>query len=126
MRADNGQFLDVVGGWHDASDLLKWSSATLTGMAGLLGMATETRDPQKLARLYEELSWGNRYFLKLQDPQGYFYSHGIGGDPVEQGNHFTDNLRGTLDDRGHVHQRHYRPQLSRGAALRWSPRLPAG
>ena len=36
IRADNGKRLDVVGGWHDASDLLKWVDATITGLVGLL------------------------------------------------------------------------------------------
>jgi hypothetical protein len=52
-----------------------------------------------MARIFEEVKWGNLYFLKLQDPQGYIYSHGIGGDPVEEGNHWSDNIRGTPDDR---------------------------
>ena len=99
VRLDNGQFLDLVGGWHDACDLLKWSDATLTGMIGLLHVAEKARDDQLKARILEEVKWGNLYFLKLQDPEGYYYSHGIGGDAPEEGNHWTDNVRGTADDR---------------------------
>ncbi len=96
---DEGEFFDAVGGWHDASDLLKWTSATITGMVGLLHIAEHFDEPQMQARIFEEVKWGNLYFLKLQDPLGYFYSHGVGGDPVEEGNHWTDNIRGTADDR---------------------------
>jgi hypothetical protein len=99
ISANNGKFLDVVGGWHDASDLLKWSDATITGLLGLLAMAENSQQPAMMARIFEEAKWGNLYFLKLQDPQGYFYKYGIGGDPVEQGNNWTDNVRGTADDR---------------------------
>ena len=73
VRADNGQFLDVVGGWHDASDLLKWSY-TISGLLGLLEIAENSPSPQMMARIYEEVKWGNLYFQKLQDPQGYFLS----------------------------------------------------
>ncbi|MGA2202496.1 MAG: glycoside hydrolase family 9 protein [Terriglobales bacterium] len=99
VRLDNGQFLDLVGGWHDACDLLKWSDATLTGMIGLLHIAEKSQDDQLKARIFEEVKWGNLYFLKLQDPEGYYYSYGIGGDAPEEGNHWTDNVRGTSDDR---------------------------
>lgn len=99
VRLDNGQFLDLVGGWHDACDLLKWTDATLTGMIGLLHVAEKSQDDQLRARILEEVKWGNLYFLKLQDPEGYYYSYGIGGDAPEEGNHWTDNIRGTADDR---------------------------
>jgi hypothetical protein len=91
--------MDLVGGWHDASDLLKWSGPTLVGMFGLLNIAERSGERQLMARVLEEVRWGNLYFLKLQAPEGYFYKHGIGGDAPEEGNHWTDNIRGTADDR---------------------------
>jgi hypothetical protein len=103
VRQDNGKFLDLVGGWHDACDLLKWSH-TINGMIGLLHIAEKSQDPQLKARIFEEEKWGNLYFLKLQDPEGYYYSTGIAGDRPEQGNHWTDNVRGTADDRKAVTQ----------------------
>lgn len=99
VRSDNGKFLDLVGGWHDACDLLKWSDSTLTGMLGLLHVAEETSDSRIKADVFEEVKWGNLYFLKLQDPEGYYYFYGIGGDLPKHGNHWTDNIRGTPDDR---------------------------
>jgi hypothetical protein len=35
VRIDNGEHQDVSGGWHDATDLRKWVSATIYGMIGL-------------------------------------------------------------------------------------------
>ena len=98
-RTKDGKHVDLVGGWHDASDLLKWASATITGMHGLLNVSNLSDDDKLCSRIFEEVQWGNIYFLKLQSPDGYIYSYGIGGDPVEQGNHWTDNVRGTADDR---------------------------
>lgn len=99
IRADNGQYLDLVGGWHNSTDLLKWSSPSLASMQGLLNVARLTRDAKLKTAILDEVRWGNLYFHKLQDAAGYVYHHGIGGDPVREGNHWTDNTRGTPDDR---------------------------
>jgi len=98
-RTKDGQSVDLVGGWHDASDLLKWASATIWGMYGLLHLARLSNDDGLRSRILEEVKWGNLYFLKLQSPEGFIRTHGIGGDPVTEGNHWTDNVRGTADDR---------------------------
>jgi len=98
-RTKDGKSVDLVGGWHDASDLLKWASATMSGMYGLLNVARLSKDENLRSRIFEEVKWGNLYFLKLQSPDGYIYHYGIGGDAVEKGNHWTDNIRGTKDDR---------------------------
>ena len=45
IRFDNGKHHDVSGGWHDASDLRKWVSATIYGMMGL-AKAFELADVQ--------------------------------------------------------------------------------
>jgi hypothetical protein len=98
VRSDNGQFLDVVGGWHDASDLCK-PAYTIIGLLGLLEMAENSPGQKMKARIYEEVKWGNLYFLKLQDSEGYFRGIGVVGDQPQEGNHWTDNVRGTADDR---------------------------
>jgi hypothetical protein len=43
----------------------------------------------------EELRWGNRYFLNMQEPAGYVMSH-VGGDALRHGdgNRWTDNVVG--------------------------------
>jgi len=49
----------------------------------------------------DELLWGNRYFLNMQEPAGYVMSH-VGGDLYEHGdsNRWTDNIMHNDDDRG--------------------------
>lgn len=93
VRIDNGRHQDVAGGWHDASDLRKWVGATIYGIIGLAktyelkGEKDGSRE-----RILEELMWGNQYFLKMQEPQGYVMSF-IGGDVKKHSdsNRWTDN-----------------------------------
>jgi hypothetical protein len=95
IRMDNGKHQDVTGGWHDASDLRKWVEATLYTVFGL-GKTYELHDeknPQR-ERIIEELLWGNDYFLKMQEPQGYLMAN-IGGNE----NRWSDSEIGTKDDR---------------------------
>ncbi len=93
VRMDNGKHQDVSGGWHDASDLRKWVGATVYGMIGLAktyelqGGRVNNRE-----KILEELKWGNQYFLKMQEPQGYVMSF-VGGDVKKHSdsNRWTDN-----------------------------------
>ncbi|MBA2561543.1 MAG: glycoside hydrolase family 9 protein [Chitinophagaceae bacterium] len=89
IRVDNGKHQDVTGGWHDASDLRKWVSATIYGVMGL-ARAYNLEDPQYRKVILDELLWGNRYFLKMQEPQGYVMDF-IGGDLKQH----SDNNRWT-------------------------------
>jgi hypothetical protein len=103
VRLDNGKHQDVTGGWHDATDLRKWVSATIYGMIGL-SKTYELLDENDPGRetIYDELLWGNRYFLNMQEPQGYVMHH-IGGE-VEKGfdsNRWTDNEIG--EEGGELH-----------------------
>ena len=94
VRLDNGQHQDVTGGWHDASDLRKWVSATIYGMIGLSRVyeLLDKNDPAR-DKIYDELLWGNMYFLKMQEPQGYVMNY-VGGDMRENGdnNRWTNNI----------------------------------
>ena len=95
VRLDNGEHQDATGGWHDASDLRKWMGATIHGMIGL-AQVYERADGESLReRIREELRWGNRYFLNMQEPAGYVMSH-VGGDALlhGDGNRWTDNVIG--------------------------------
>ncbi len=96
IRMDNGQHQDVSGGWHDASDLRKWVGATIYGMTGL-ARAYESGKGEKDA-IRGELLWGNRYFLNMQEPEGYIMSF-IGGDVRKHSdsNRWTDNIIGRQD-----------------------------
>ena len=100
IRMDNGKRQDVTGGWHDASDLRKWVSATIEGMVGLAMVYELQGDVTGAGGILEELQWGNRYFLNMQEPEGYVMKH-CGGDVFthSDSNHWTDNEIGTEDDR---------------------------
>lgn len=94
-RLDNGKHQDVTGGWHDACDLRKWVGPTLLGMIGLAKVAEVLKPNWDYGRIVEELRWGNRYFLSMQEPAGYVMSY-CGGD---DGNRWTNNKTGDEDDR---------------------------
>ncbi|MEO7960262.1 MAG: glycoside hydrolase family 9 protein [Ginsengibacter sp.] len=91
IRVDNGKHQDVTGGWHDASDLRKWVSATIYGVMGLARAYDLEATPYKKAIL-EEIRWGNQYFLKMQEPGGYVMDF-VGGDLKKHSdnNRWTDN-----------------------------------
>jgi Glycosyl hydrolase family 9/Cellulase N-terminal ig-like domain len=93
IRMDNGKHQDVSGGWHDASDLRKWVGATIYGMIGL-GKTYDLLDPKNPERekIIDELKWGNLYFLKMQEPEGYIMNF-VGGDVKKHSdsNRWTDN-----------------------------------
>ena len=93
VRMDNGKHQDVSGGWHDASDLRKWVDATIYGMIGLsktYELQNQTENNRK--KILEELMWGNQYFLKMQEPQGYIMNY-VGGDVQKHSdsNRWTNN-----------------------------------
>lgn len=92
-RSDTGAHNDVTGGWHDACDLRKWVDATIHGMIGLAHIVN--RLPQQRDAVEAEMRWGNRYFLAMQEPDGFLMNY-CGGD---DGNYFTDNRIGSADDR---------------------------
>jgi hypothetical protein len=101
VRMDNGKHQDVSGGWHDASDLRKWAGATIYGMTGIAKVYELTTTLDK-STILDELLWGNRYFLNMQEPQGYIMSY-IGGDVLKHSdsNRWTDNITGEAG--GDVH-----------------------
>ncbi len=93
IRMDNGKHLDVTGGWHDASDLRKWVDATVYGMIGLSKTFELQNQPENnRVKILEELMWGNQYFLKMQEPQGYIMNY-VGGDVQKHSdsNRWTNN-----------------------------------
>ena len=100
IRLDNNKHQDVSGGWHDASDVRKWVDATIYGMVGILRMAETVGHERYRNRIVEELKWGNRYFLNMQEPEGYVMSH-VGGDVFvhADNNRWTDNRLETDDNR---------------------------
>ena len=98
-RRDTGEHVDVTGGWHDAGDLRKWMTATMMNGVALLRLAREFA-AFPAAPVLDEVRWGNRYFLKMQTREGWVWHDaggGVNGDNSD--NHWTDNQRGTEDDR---------------------------
>ena len=102
-RRDNGQHVDLVGGWHDAGDVRKWMDVTMLNGIALLRLRRELPpregDPTG-DQLLEEVRFGNTYFLKMQDGDGRIWhdtAGGLNGDNSD--NHWTDNIVGTADDR---------------------------
>lgn len=93
-RLDNGQHQGVVGGWHDAHDVRKWLGPTLFGLVGI-SRVMEIMPQWDPGTAFEELRWGNTYFLKMQEPQGYAMEYCAGDD----GNYWSDSRIGTGDDR---------------------------
>ena len=86
---------DVSGGWHDAGDFRKWVAFTIYGMIGL-SEVYEIMEPEwGKEQIMDELRWGNRYFLNMQNERGYVMNY-CGGD---DGGYLTDNQIGTEDDR---------------------------
>lgn len=97
LRMDNGKHQDVSGGWHDANDLRKWVGATIYGMIGL-AKVYEIYPKLDKQKLMDELRWGNRYFLNMQESEGYVMSY-VGGDVLKHSdsNRWTDNISGKAE-----------------------------
>lgn len=104
-RRDDGQHIDVTGGWHDAGDLRKWMSTALHSGIAIAQLGRNlgkewNLDGSGLNPILEELRWGNRYWLKMQDSDGRVWDDAAGGvNGDNSDNHWTDNRIGTADDR---------------------------
>ena len=100
LRGDTLQHQVVEGGWHDACDLRKWVDATLYGMVGLAWLKNTAACQWDDGCIEDELRWGNRYFLSMQEPAGYVMNF-IGGDYFAHAdnNRWTDNIGDRVDDR---------------------------
>jgi len=101
-RSDNGEHQSAVGGWHDAGDLRKWGT-TIGGYFGLSEVAVSYAGMQEFKgksqieqQLADELLWGRKYYLSIQEPAGYIMNN-IGG--AYEDDRFTDNIVGNEDDR---------------------------
>lgn len=94
-RLDNGDHHDVTGGWHDAHDVRKWTNATIYGIIGLYRVSEILQPKWDTGQIVDEMQWGNQYFLKMQEPDGYMMNYIAGND----GNYWSDNIIGNDDDR---------------------------
>jgi hypothetical protein len=125
-RSDSGEQVDASGGWHDAGDVRKWMATTTLPILGFFELRARAafsrnnwRERPHEDDLLAEASWGLRWILKMQDPAtGMFFEDvGGGGDggraagsgwwhenhagccADNAGNVWTDNRRGTGDER---------------------------
>lgn len=100
-----GTHIDVVGGWHDAGDYNKYMG-NLAVVVGILGLAFEEfkldddTNNNKIPDLLEELEYGIKWMLKMQDKDGgvferVFSGYEYKGLPEKE----TDNKPKTSDDR---------------------------
>src|SRR5215831_5789220 len=63
----------ITGGWHAADDHVRDIPEILHGMFGLLQLAETRPDLAAELNVFEQLRWGNDYFLSMQDSRGYIY-----------------------------------------------------
>lgn len=127
VRSDNGERWDASGGWYDAGDLRKWMThSTLPALAfmeaedhlRLHRRAFDTPDAYRSDWL-TEAAWGLAFIPKMQDPETGMIYEDVGGGHTARfrpgmswwyenhagcyadnaDNRFTDNLRGTGDER---------------------------
>ncbi len=100
----NGKHVDLVGGWHDAGDLRKWTS-TMALVSQRLADFVEEQGPE-LDRtgvdpelVWRQLERGAAYLLKTVDPLSGLAWHNVASEDDNSCNVWTDNLPGTADDR---------------------------
>jgi hypothetical protein len=84
--------------------LRKWMDVTMLNGIALLNLMRNIPEPGpgdiSHEQMLEEVRFGNRYSLKMQDSDGKVWADtagGVNGDNSD--NHWTDNVVGTSDDR---------------------------
>ncbi len=110
-RFDNGEHIDVVGGWNDACDYRKWTyclgfALNILPLAEEIGnYNTDILDYNSIGKngvpdYIDEAKWGAEYFLKMQDTlTGMIYPFcGADGENYLN-NYFSDCIIGSADDR---------------------------
>ncbi len=99
VRQDNGRHQDVTGGWYVASDIRKGTYANILFLMGLTSLLEDI--PPGIGReiLIEEIKWGNRFLLGMQEPEGYLMKFIGWTNNGYEDNRWTDNVIGNRDDR---------------------------
>lgn len=125
VLSGSGRAVDATGGWHDAGDTRKWMVHSLAPILGFAEMRRRLawRPGSHWAAapwddVADETAWGASFALRMQDAatgmiyedvgggggarqsaaQWWYENHsGCGGDNSE--NRFTDNVRGSGDER---------------------------
>lgn len=70
-----GEHVDVSGGWHQSSDLRKWTVGTSFGLIGLAKLLEKDNLRWDTGQLDEEIRWGNAFFHKMVRDDGGLMDH---------------------------------------------------
>jgi hypothetical protein len=68
-----GEHHDFAGGYHQSSDLRKWSAFEILGLMGLVEYGQKETPRWDNGSLTEEIRWGSDYFQKLVRDDGGMY-----------------------------------------------------
>lgn len=68
--AETDEHVNLIGGWHQSSDLRKWSWGIIYGLVGLLQYGLSVSPPWDEGQIADEIRWGCDYFHKLVQPDG--------------------------------------------------------
>ena len=99
VRQDNRRHQDVTGGWYDANDLRKPMKGNSLLLLALATIAEQEFAEFDKMELLDEMQWGNKFLLAMQEPQGYVMSYiGSTKDGMME-NRWSDNIIGNEDDR---------------------------
>jgi hypothetical protein len=99
IRQDNGLHQDVTGGWYDANDLRKPAKGNALLLYALTEMAESSLAGLHAEEIKDEIKWGNKFLLAMQEPSGYLLHYiGFTWEGYRE-NRWTDNRIGTKDDR---------------------------
>lgn len=74
-RVDNGEHVDVTGGWHQSCDLRKWTFGTSFGLVALAQFGMRPAPRWAEGRIGDEVRWGNGYFHKMVRADGGLMDH---------------------------------------------------
>ncbi len=97
LRSDNGQYIDVSGGWYDAGDLRKWMTMSNLPAIAFADMYNHAHfvwnhyasESVSNNDWVTETTWVVPYLLKMQDEAGFYYEGvGLGGAARRQ-SHMT-------------------------------------
>ncbi len=99
VREDNGLHQNVTGGWYDANDLRKPTKGNSLLLLALATIAEHNFSGIDKMLLLDEIQWGNKFLLAMQEPQGYLMSYIGSTKDSLMDNRWTDNIVGNEDDR---------------------------
>ncbi len=98
IAEDTREYLPLFAGWYDANDVRKHAKGT-THLLDALAEIALTNKEFSLPALLDEIRWGNLFLHAFQSQEGYIYTSLGFGKYMNSDNRWTDNVKGTADDR---------------------------